>query len=253
MIPPHLVQRSCATSLRQLALRPRLEGIRVRPGTRAYVLDAPRPPTLPATAWYRADGTKRSKLEGLLKLAEWTAFVFASIAAYKILKEEITKQNKVLEEENRARENGFIAFLANIRDIDAHNYTDVDLSNYPSCFSYFSILCRAMLPREVSAAKTEQVLLALENLNSMPPEQRDKAHTIMREAAETVHKILLCEADTEFDSAVLGAVTGRVLARATVALVRLLIDERVAGWAGLSLQSRPPSDEDADEESRILG
>ncbi|KAK6969072.1 hypothetical protein R3P38DRAFT_3147887 [Favolaschia claudopus] len=256
MIPPRLLQRSCATSssLRQLAPRHRLEGIRL--GTRAYVSGAPRPPTFAATVWYRADGTPRSKTEGLFKLAEWMAHGIAFMIVYKILKEEFTKQEKVLEEENRARQNGLIAFLANIRDIDGQNYTDVDLSNYPSCFHYFSILSRAMLLREYSAKKTGEILLALERVDSMPPEQHDKAHAIMREAAETVHKILLLsedDSDTEFDPAFLGAVTGRVLGKATVALARMLNDDRVAEWAGLSLRSRPLSDEDADKESRILG
>ncbi|KAJ7484765.1 hypothetical protein FB451DRAFT_1025467 [Mycena latifolia] len=138
---------------------------------RPYYIQTPRPSTLGARIWFRADGTPRSKLRGLvltsllsgLAYATWTTLLVVEALDY---------------------EHYLLSTLVYIQRID-YDYATVSFADFDAALAYFEELCgyfgQGDVPQDMIAAFFRDLAVF---------GAREVVHGIVRDAAGAVHDVL---------------------------------------------------------------
>ncbi|KAK7046637.1 hypothetical protein R3P38DRAFT_2874899 [Favolaschia claudopus] len=163
---------------------------------RSYSLPSLRRPWS-SRIWYRADGTPRSKVRGLLT----TSLIISVLWSYAT-----TKRLQFI-----SAFHSVVSALVRVQRVDTDAYASVDFTSYQSSLDYFHRLFNqeAQLISKDKADVHQKFFarLAALNDNSSPshdPTKRDRAHAIVVEAAQQVHALLI---EAKFEHSSEGRVT----------------------------------------------
>ncbi|KAJ6484360.1 hypothetical protein C8R47DRAFT_552687 [Mycena vitilis] len=137
--------------------------------TRQAVALPPRTSGARFRIWFRHDGTARSKTLGLLAVAHLTFGIWGTFKLFKM---------KPL----------FLTTLAQVQRVDG-DYAATSFDSYRATLDYCMRLCDALIYPATSTDSEPlfRAVAALEN----DAERRQAAHRMMRQAADTVHDILV--------------------------------------------------------------
>ncbi|KAJ6499515.1 hypothetical protein C8R47DRAFT_971414 [Mycena vitilis] len=142
---------------------------------RSYYLHTPRPPTLGAKIWFRADGTPRSKVRGLVITSLLSGLLYATWQTLLVV-------------EALDYEHYLLSTLVHIQRVD-YDYAAVALDSYRGALDYFADMCAYLGQGDVPPEMLDTFfgdVVAFEH----DTQRRDAAHAIVRDAAEAVHGIL---------------------------------------------------------------
>ncbi|KAJ6571697.1 hypothetical protein B0H19DRAFT_1130778 [Mycena capillaripes] len=232
MIPLRHVLRS---SLRLQSLRPALRPA-FRPPQRPYYMQTPRPTTLGAKIWFRADGTPRSKIRGLVITSLLSGLLYATWQTLLVV-------------EALDYEHYLLSVLVHIQRVD-YDYSTIAFDSYRGALAYFAEVCAYLgqgdVPPEMLDTFFDDVIAFEQDA-----ERREAAHAIVRDAAEAVHEILARSKGR--DAAETAALVVDVVDRAMVGLIELAEDVGEDAASKIKILREQMAAKDAAKGYEILG
>ncbi|KAJ7695443.1 hypothetical protein B0H17DRAFT_1055904 [Mycena rosella] len=164
--------RSFLRPTRFQALRPaaRLQPFRT-PLQRPYYIQTPRPSSLGARIMFRPDGTRRSKLRGLILTSLLAGLGYATWATLLVV-------------EALDYEHYLLSTLVYIQRVD-YDYATVSFADFGAALAYFEELCGYFGQGDVSPEMVDAFFRDVATFAA-----RDVVHAIVRDAAGAVHDVL---------------------------------------------------------------
>ncbi|KAJ6590614.1 hypothetical protein DFH09DRAFT_908225 [Mycena vulgaris] len=161
--------RNFLRSTRFQALRPAARPL--RPFQRQYYIQTPRPASLGAKLWFRADGTPRSKVRGIIITSILSGLLYATWTTLLVV-------------EALDYEHYLLSTLVYIQRVD-YDYATVSFANFRGALEYFAELCGYFGQGDVSPE-----MLANFFRDVAAYADHDVVHAIVRDAAGAVHDVL---------------------------------------------------------------
>ncbi|KAJ7512074.1 hypothetical protein B0H11DRAFT_1699041 [Mycena galericulata] len=161
------------------SLRPAVRSPPLRPLQRSYYY-APRPASWGARIWFRADGTPRSKVRGLVITSLLAAALYATWNTLLVL--------EVLDYEHY-----LLSTLVYIQRVD-YDYANAELDTFKGALTYFEELCGYFCQGNVRPEMLAAFFRDLAQFEGADAEGGEDlgamVHALARDAAEAVHEIL---------------------------------------------------------------